>query len=124
VLQEAAGGGRAARLGGIGEQVARWIEERTGKESRNLVLGHLQRGGSPSAFDRLTAQRFGAAAVRVVERGESGVMVSLDPPDVLTVPLAEVIRGQKLVPVAGDTVQTARDLGVCLGDAYEERGGE
>jgi 6-phosphofructokinase 1 len=120
VLQAPASGGREARLGGIGEQVALEIEERTGKEARNLVLGHLQRGGGPTAFDRLTALRFGAAAVRVVERGESGVMVAIDPPDILTVPLAEVICRQKLVPINGDTVQTARDLGICLGDEYEE----
>jgi ATP-dependent phosphofructokinase / diphosphate-dependent phosphofructokinase len=114
--------GREVRLGGIAEQVARWIEERTGKETRSLVLGHLQRGGSPSAFDRIVAQRFGAAAIRVVERGEFGVMVSLDPPEVRTVPLAEVTTGIRCVPLDGDTVQTARDLGVCLGDEYEERG--
>jgi 6-phosphofructokinase 1 len=122
VLVEPAGQGREQRLGGIGEQVAHWIEERTGKEARNLVLGHLQRGGSPSNFDRITAQRFGAAAIRVVGRGESGVMVALDPPEVLTVPLADVIDRTRLVPLDGDTVQTARDVGVCLGDEWEESG--
>jgi 6-phosphofructokinase 1 len=122
VVQAPAEGGREQRLGGIGEHVAHWIEERTGKEARNLVLGHLQRGGSPSSFDRITAQRFGAAAVRVVARGESGVMVALDPPDVLTVPLQDVIDRTRLVPLDGDTVQSARDVGVCLGDEWEELG--
>ena len=122
VLQAPAEQGRERRLGGIGEQVAHWIEERTGKEARNLVLGHLQRGGSPSNFDRITAQRFGAAAIRVVARGESGVMVALDPPEVLTVPLADVIDRTRLVPLDGDTIQTARDVGVCLGDEWEELG--
>jgi len=92
------GDGATARLGGIGEQVARQIEERTGKEARNLVLGHLQRGGSPSAFDRVTAQRFGAAAVQVVADGGRGVMVALDPPEIKTVPLADVIAKLYLVP--------------------------
>jgi 6-phosphofructokinase 1 len=122
VFQAPAEQGRDRRLGGIGEQVAHWIEERTGKEARNLVLGHLQRGGSPSNFDRITAQRFGAAAIRVVARGESGVMVALDPPEVLTVPLANVIDRTRLVPLDGDTIQTARDVGVCLGDEWEEVG--
>ena len=80
-----------------------------------MVLGHLQRGGSPTTFDRLIALRFGAAAVRVLAAGESGVMVALDPPDIRTVPLSEAIR-RKHVPLECDTVATARDLGICLGD--------
>jgi len=116
------GDGATSRLGGIGEQVARQIEERTGKEARNLVLGHLQRGGSPSAFDRVTAQRFGAAAVQVVADGGRGVMVGLDPPEIKTVPLADVIDKLSLVPLECDTVKTARDIGICLGDSWEERG--
>jgi phosphofructokinase-like protein len=122
VFQGKAEKGREGRLGGIGEQVAHWIEEKTGKEARNLVLGHLQRGGQPSAFDRITAQRFGAAAIRVVARGESGVMVALDPPEMKTVPLADVIDNLRLVELDGDTIQTARDIGICLGDEWEEVG--
>ena len=122
MVYQARGEGIPARLGGIAEQVARQIEECTGKEARSLVLGHLQRGGGPSAFDRLTAQRFGAAAVKVVAEGGHGVMVALDPPDIKTVPLAEVISGLNLVPLDGDTVRTARDIGICLGDSWEEVG--
>jgi 6-phosphofructokinase 1 len=114
--------GREARLGGVGEMVAAQIEECTGKEARNLVLGHLQRGGSPSAFDRIVAQRFGAAAVQVVAAGGSSVMVALDPPVIKTVPLAEVISKLNTVPLDCDTVKTARDIGICLGDEWEERG--
>jgi 6-phosphofructokinase 1 len=108
--------GREVRLGGVAEQVAHAIEERTGKESRSLVLGHLQRGGSPTTFDRLISLRFGAAAVRAIDEGHIGVMVALDPPIVKTVPLAEAVAGIKLVPLDCDTVLTARSLGVCLGD--------
>jgi 6-phosphofructokinase 1 len=79
------------------------------------VLGHLQRGGSPTNFDRLLALRFGAAAVRVIAAGQTGVMVALDPPEIRTVPLSEAIR-RKNVPLDCDTVATARDLGICLGD--------
>ncbi len=108
--------GREVRLGGIAEQVAREIEKCTGKESRSLVLGHLQRGGSPTTFDRLISLRFGAAAVRTINDGHTGVMVALDPPIVKTVPLAEAVAGTKLVPMDCDTILTARSLGVCLGD--------
>lgn len=108
--------GREVRLGGIAEQVANGIAARTGKETRTVVLGHLQRGGGPTARDRLISMRFGAAAVRVLERGERNVMVALDPPDVRTVPIADVVGGMKAVPIDGDTVATARDLGICLGD--------
>jgi len=108
--------GRAERLGGIGEQLAQELGALTGKEVRAVVLGHLLRGGSPSAFDRLAAKRFGAAAVRALAQGASGVMVALSQPDVVYVPLAEVAGRMKGVPLDGDTVQTARDLGICLGD--------
>ena len=107
--------GREAKLGGIAELVAKEIERRTGKETRYVVLGHIQRGGRPSTFDRLIALRFGAAAVRVLAEGKSGVMVALDPPEVKTVPLEEAVR-MKRVPLDCDTIQTARDLGSCLGD--------
>jgi phosphofructokinase-like protein len=116
VVREAGDAGRAERLGGIGEQVARALGERTGKEARAVVLGHLLRGGSPTAFDRLASLRFGTAAVRALEQRQSGVMVALGYPDVNCVPLEEVAGRMKSVPLASDTVQTARDLGICLGD--------
>jgi ATP-dependent phosphofructokinase / diphosphate-dependent phosphofructokinase len=103
------------RLGGIGERVAREIEQRTGKETRCVVLGHLQRGGSPTTFDRLLALRFGAAAVRLMAEGQQDVMVALHPPEIRAVPLADAIQ-RRHVPVDCDTIQTARDLGICLGE--------
>jgi len=108
--------GRERRLGGAGERVAEGIERLTGKETRTLVLGHLQRGGAPTTFDRLLALRFGAAAVRTLEAGRTGVMVALDPPCVKTVPLAEAVERTKTVPLDSDTLLTARSLGTCLGD--------
>lgn len=108
--------GHAERLGGAGEHVARELQARTGKDTRAVVLGHLLRGGSPSAFDRLAALRFGAAAVRALDAGQSGVMVSLAYPNMQYVPLAQVAGRMKNVPLDGDTVRTARDLGICLGD--------
>jgi 6-phosphofructokinase 1 len=80
------------------------------------VLGHLQRGGTPTAYDRLIALRFGAAAVRCVEGKAFGTMIALDPPDIRAVPLDDAIRHVKTVPIHSDTVQTARDLGVSFGD--------
>jgi 6-phosphofructokinase 1 len=111
-----AGAGHAERLGGIGNWVEARLAERTGKECRTVVLGHLLRGGSPSAFDRVVASRFGAAAVRTLARGRSGVMVSLEEHDIGVVPLSEVAGHTKRVPVDGDTVRTARDLGICMGE--------
>jgi 6-phosphofructokinase 1 len=104
------------RLGGMAEVVAEAIADRTGRETRSLVLGHLQRGGSPSAYDRLLALRFGTAAVRLAEQGAFGCMVALDPPEVHAVPLAEAISKTKFVPLEGDIVQTARAMGICMGD--------
>lgn len=108
--------GHAERLGGIGERVAQGLAERTGKETRVVVLGHLLRGGSPTAFDRLAALRFGAAAVRALDAGQSGVMVALGLDGVNYVELAEVAGHMRAVPLDCDTVQTGRDLGICFGD--------
>ncbi len=115
-VKEGAGAGTVERLGGVGERVAAEITAITGKESRSLTLGHLQRGGSPTTFDRLTALRFGAAAVRAVADGRFGHMVALDPPTITLVPLAEALVEPKRVPLDSDSVQTARELGTCLGD--------
>ena len=108
--------GASPRLGGIADRLAAQIEERTGHETRPLALGHLQRGGEPSAHDRLLALRFGSAAVELVRDGHFGCMVALDPPDVLAVPLREAIAKVKVVPVDGDVVRTARNMGISFGD--------
>lgn len=108
--------GRAARYGGIADKLAKMIGERTGHETRSLVLGHLQRGGSPTAYDRLIALRFGAAAVRTVADGRFGTMVALDPPEIRAVPLDAALREIKRVPIPCDTVDTAREIGTSFGD--------
>jgi 6-phosphofructokinase len=108
--------GHAQRLGGIGEKVARQLEELTDKETRYVVLGHLLRGGTPIPYDRLISLRFGAAAVRALVEGQSGVMVALDPPTVRYVPLKQATRRMKTVPLTCDTILTAREMGICLGD--------
>ncbi len=108
--------GQAEKLGGIADRVAHELERLTGRESRSVVLGHLVRGGSPTAFDRLVALRFGAAAVRALELGLSSVMVSLAPPTVRYEPLAAVVSRMKTVPLDSDTMESARDLGICFGD--------
>jgi 6-phosphofructokinase 1 len=108
--------GAEKRLGGLGARVAQELAERTGRETRHVVLGHLLRGGGPTTFDRLLSLRFGAAAVRALAEGHSGVMVALDPPTVRYVPLARAVRRLKTVPLDCDTVRTARELGICLGD--------
>ena len=108
--------GHAERLGGVGERIAKVLEERTGKDVRVVVLGHLLRGGSPTSFDRLAAMRFGTAAVRGLEEGRSGVMVALAFPNVNYVALSEVAGRMKGVPLDCDTLQTGRDLGISFGD--------
>ena len=115
-LVERRGVGTVDRLGGIGSKVARAIEHYTGKETRTLVLGHLQRGGSPTTYDRLLALRFGAAAVRAIADGAFGIMVGLKGPGIEQVPLEEVVGKSKNVPLDSDTIATARELGISLGD--------
>src|SRR3990170_1197714 len=94
-LLERRGVGTVDRLGGIGSKVARAIEHHTGKETRTLVLGHLQRGGSPTTYDRLLALRFGAAAVRAIGENAFGVMVGLRGSEIEQVPLDEVVGRSK-----------------------------
>jgi 6-phosphofructokinase 1 len=108
--------GQAERLGGAGARVAEEIVHLTKRDTRVVVLGHLLRGGSPTTFDRLISLRFGAAAVRALAAGKSGVMVALDPPTVRYVPLHEATERLKQVPVDCDTIHTAREIGICLGD--------
>lgn len=103
-------------LGGVGEWVAAEIRKRIQKDTRSLVLGHLQRGGSPTTFDRLLALRFGAAAVRMVEDGIFGHMVALSASSMVPVPLADAVKSRKKVDLTSDKVLTAREIGICLGD--------
>ena len=109
--------GRLERLGGAGEKVAAALQQLTGKDARTVVLGHLQRGGTPSTFDRLLSLRFGAAAVRALDEGQSGIMVALAPPTVNYVRLDDVAGRMKTVPLDCDTILTARDLGISFGDS-------
>jgi 6-phosphofructokinase 1 len=111
--------GREVRLGGIAEWLAAEIASRCGgKEARSLVLGHLQRGGPPTSFDRLLGTRFGSAAMRLVGEKKFGAMVALDPPRVLAIPLRVAVGKGKLkkVPTGSDVIRSARDMGIGFGD--------
>ncbi len=111
-----ASAGRAERLGGIGHAVAAALEDMTGKETRTVVLGHLQRGGSPTSFDRVLATRFGGKAVELLMNGEFNRMVASQPPDIGSVPLEDIVGRQRTVPADFDVIRTARSLGVSFGD--------
>ncbi|MDH3348007.1 MAG: 6-phosphofructokinase [Desulfobulbaceae bacterium] len=104
-------------LGGIGKWVADELRRRLDKDVRHLILGHLQRGGSPTTFDRLLALRFGAGAVRLADEGKFGHMVAWTPPVMTSVPLIDAISSKKRVDLTSDKVMTARDIGICLGDS-------
>ncbi len=104
------------RLGGIGDVVAREIAERTGKDTRCCVLGHLQRGGAPTTLDRILGTRFGVKAVQLANEGHFGSMVSYQNYQVRHVPIAEAVNRLRLVPPNGEMVQTARDVEISFGD--------
>ncbi|MBN2730930.1 MAG: ATP-dependent 6-phosphofructokinase [Balneolaceae bacterium] len=108
--------GQEVRLGGIAERVANELSERTGKESRSVVLGHLQRGGSPTTYDRLISLRFGAAAIRCIADKDFNKLVALRDNIMARVPIDEIAGKMKSVPLDSDTLQTARDIGICMGD--------
>jgi 6-phosphofructokinase 1 len=88
----------------------------TGKETRSVVLGHLQRGGAPTSFDRVLAMRFGGLAVELIKRGEFGTMVAFAPPDIVARRLEDVVGRTKTVPPDFDLIATARAMGVTFGD--------
>jgi ATP-dependent phosphofructokinase / diphosphate-dependent phosphofructokinase len=108
--------GYAERLGGMGALVCDALARETGKETRSVVLGHLQRGGAPTSFDRVLATRFGGKAVELVKRGDFGTMVAYAPPDIIARRLDDVVGKTKTVPMNSDLLLTARALGVTLGD--------
>ena len=107
---------REARLGGIGAVVAAEIEKRTGKEARVCVLGHLQRGGSPTNFDRALCSIFGAEAVELIAAGKFGYMVAYQGSHAAAVKITEAVGRLKTVPPDGGLARTARALGICFGD--------
>jgi 6-phosphofructokinase len=107
---------REARLGGIGAVVAAEIQKGTGKETRVCVLGHLQRGGAPTSFDRVLCTRFGARAVQLISEEKYGHMVALRPPDTVAVKISEATGRLRAVAPNGEMVQTARALGISFGD--------
>jgi 6-phosphofructokinase 1 len=115
VIKEASGE-YVERLGGIAAVVASELEQLTGKETRFVVLGHLQRGGAPTSFDRILATRFGARAVELLLERQFGTMVAFHPPDIVAVPLEKIVGRTKQVPVNFDVVRTARAMGITLGD--------
>lgn len=105
-----------ARLGGIGGVVSAEIETRSGKESRVCILGHLQRGGGPTTFDRALCSIFGATAVELIAAGEFGKMVAFTGPQVGAIQISDAVGKLKTVRHDGNLVRTARALGVCFGD--------
>ncbi len=104
------------RLGGIGELVGKEIGERTDKETRVCVLGHLQRGGAPTAFDRILGTRFGVQAVELIKEGRFGTMVSYQNTETHGVPIADAVHRLRRVDPAGQMVQAARAVEITFGD--------
>jgi len=110
------GSSETVRLGGVGEYVAAELERQTHIEARTTVLGHIQRGGTPSAFDRILATRYGAAAVVFVHEGKFDHMAALRTPDIVSVPLEEALHQMKRVSPDGSHIVTARNVGISFGD--------
>lgn len=104
------------RLGGIGTYVSEQIEKAVGQETRVVVLGHLQRGGRPTPYDRLLGTRYGVAAVRLIAAGKIGHMVALHGTEITSVPIADAVAQVKRVDPHGELVMTAKELGICMGD--------
>jgi ATP-dependent phosphofructokinase / diphosphate-dependent phosphofructokinase len=107
--------GGVARLGGIGDLVAAQVRRTCQVDVRAMVLGYLQRGGSPTAFDRLLATRFGAMAVHMIAQGQVGHMAALRDGRIIAIPLSDAVSQQKQVPLDSDLVRTAFGLNICLG---------
>lgn len=108
--------GGMRRLGGVARWLSEQLKGQCGHDVRELVLGHLQRGGSPTATDRVLCTRFGSEAVHLLAQGRTGTMVSLSGTSIEAIDVWKIVARQKKVPYNGDLVQTARGLGICLGD--------
>lgn len=108
--------GQAEVLGGVGEYLEKELSDKTGKESRSLVLGHLQRGGRPTTYDRHISLRFGAAAIRALEEGDLNKLVVLKGNMIKRIPISDVAGKIKKVPLDEDTILTTRDVGISLGE--------
>lgn len=115
-VRAAGEGGGEYKLGGIGDAVARELAARTGKETRSTVLGHLQRGGTPTTLDRILGTRFGVKAVGLIDEKKFGTMVSYQNYQVLDVPIAEAVHKLRMVSPNHQMVHTCRAVDVCFGD--------
>ncbi|HXG68099.1 MAG TPA: 6-phosphofructokinase, partial [Blastocatellia bacterium] len=120
VFQDMGSVDRAPRLGGIAERVADDLTRLTSKDCRVVVLGHLQRGGTPTAFDRVLATCYGSAAVRAIAHGKFGHMVAWRANEILTVPLSECVTNIKTVPPDYYLIGVARDTGISFGGEQDE----
>ncbi len=121
IFQDSGDKEHAPRLGGIAQYCRTQLEAITGKETRCVVLGHLQRGGRPNAFDRMLATTYGAHSVRALAEGKHGTMVALQAGNVVTVPISEAVANVKVVPADGQMVRTARDTGISFGALDESK---
>lgn len=110
------GSGDPLRLGGIGQVIGALVEQATGMETRVTVLGHIQRGGSPSPLDRILATRFGVVAAELAMSGRSGLMVALKGKRIVSVPLEEATKKPSLVQLDNEVLLAARSTGICFGD--------
>ncbi len=104
------------RLGGIGFVLGSEIEEATGIETRTVVMGHLQRGGTPTPFDRVLATRLGTKTVDIIEMKAYGYMAGVKGNSIIDVPLEDVAKGSRTIPPRDPLVQSARSLATCFGD--------
>jgi len=111
-----AGSGEKIRLGGVGEKIALAVEQMTGIESRCTVLGHLQRGGSPTAYDRVLATRYGVASIDRVVRGDIAHMVALQQDKIISIPIGQIVGKSHHVDIEGELVKDAKAIGISFGD--------
>ena len=116
VTKDQADGNKQVKLGGIGHVVADQLGQLIDQETRCVVLGHLQRGGGPTTFDRVLSSQYGAHAVRLIVERKFGQMVCYDPPDVRCAPIADAVNEIRTVNPRGSAIQTARGMGICFGD--------
>lgn len=107
---------KQVKLGGIGQMVTQQLSRMIDQDVRCVVLGHLQRGGGPTTFDRVLSSQYGAHAVRLIIEKKFGQMVCSQPPDILDVPIADAVHKIRTVDPHGSAVQTARAMGICMGD--------